>query len=44
VTDVGALLSSSVDLQGARAIFSAFGTCSITEPIEGLIELGLLDE
>jgi hypothetical protein len=43
-TDVAALAPSGVDLPGARTIFTAFGTCSITEPIEGLVELGVLDE
>jgi hypothetical protein len=43
-TDVAALAPAGVDLQGARAIFTGFGTCSITEPIEGLVELGVLDE
>jgi hypothetical protein len=32
----------SADLAGARRLFTAFGTCSISEPIDGPQTLGLL--
>jgi hypothetical protein len=44
VTDLASLAAFETDLRRARAMFSAFGTCSISEPIEGLVELGVLDE
>jgi hypothetical protein len=34
---------AGADPAGARRLFTAFGTCSISEPIEGLRALGLLD-
>ena len=31
------------ELGAARALFTGFGTCSVSEPLEGLEELGLID-
>jgi hypothetical protein len=33
-----------LDLAGARRWFTSFGSCSVTEPLEDLLQLGLLDE
>jgi hypothetical protein len=40
--DLRSLELGSADLATARRLFTAFGTCSIREPIEGLETLGLL--
>jgi hypothetical protein len=42
-THLPSLELGSADLAGARRLFTAFGTCSICEPIDGLQALGLLD-
>ena len=34
----------AADLAGARRWFTSFGSCSVTEPLEDLIALGLLEE
>jgi hypothetical protein len=46
-TDAGALVTAvrswSVDRAArARAVFTSFGTCSVTEPVDDLVALGLL--
>ncbi|CAA9520217.1 MAG: hypothetical protein AVDCRST_MAG30-3005 [uncultured Solirubrobacteraceae bacterium] len=40
--DLDTLAPDTADLQGARRIFTGFGTCSIQEPIDALIDLELL--
>ena len=40
--DLDSLHLDTADLEGARRIFTGFGTCSIQEPIDALIELELL--
>jgi len=43
-TDLGSLALGEEELQAARTSFTAFGTCSISEPIAALAQLGLLHE
>lgn len=40
--DLETLRLNGLDMEGARELFEAFGTCSISEPIAALIDLGLL--
>jgi hypothetical protein len=42
--DLGSLEPFDEGLVAARKMFTGFGTCSLREPIEGLADLGLLDE
>jgi hypothetical protein len=41
--DLETLRLNGLDMEGARELFEAFGTCSISEPIAALIDLRLLD-
>ena len=40
--DLETLRLNGLDMEGARELFEAFGTCSISEPIAALIDFGLL--
>jgi len=37
-------LARTSDLPGARRWFTSFGSCSVTEPLDDLLALGLLEE
>lgn len=37
-------VAASLDLAGARRWFTSFGSCSVTEPLDDLLALGLLEE
>jgi hypothetical protein len=39
-----AATAATLDLVGARRWFTSFGSCSVTEPLEDLHALGLLDD
>ena len=36
-------LARQSDLEGARRWFTSYGSCSITEPVDDLVGLGLLE-
>jgi hypothetical protein len=41
--DLASLAPMDEDLQAARSLFMAFGTCSLREPLAALTDLGILD-